>query len=175
MKQVEGFIEVKGFKLFYRSFGEPEKGNILCLHGGPGMTHDYMLPMADLADRGYRVVFYDQLGCGRSELPADKSLVPERYVEEVETFRRLMKLGRTHVIGSSWGGMLAIAYALKYQRNMRSMVTVGGLHNVLLTILEMQRMKKHLPQQTRQILEEHESRGRLREPRISRRREGVLQ
>ncbi len=61
LKLDEGFVNVLGFNLFYRSFGTPEKGTILCLHGGPGSTHDYMLPMADLSKIGYRVVFYDQL------------------------------------------------------------------------------------------------------------------
>ena len=149
-----------GFDLFYRQFGSPGKGEILCLHGGPGATHDYLLSMADLAHEGYRVTFYDQLGCGRSEVPKDYSLfVVERYVEEVEAFRRKMELGRPHVIGSSWGGMLAIAYALKYQRNMRTMTTVGGLHSVPLTLQEMQKMKRRLPEGILRIMEEHESAG----------------
>lgn len=165
MKRDKGFVTVLGFKLFFRSFGEAKRGNILCLHGGPGMTHDYMLPMADLSEHGYRVVFYDQLGCGKSEVPADKALfVPERYVEEVEAFRKKMRLGRPHVIGSSWGGMLAIAYALKYQRNMRSMITVGGLHNVPLTVREMQMMKKELPKATQEKFARYESAGDYENP-----------
>jgi proline iminopeptidase len=156
----QGFVQVLGHKLFFRSFGRGTKGVVLCLHGGPGATHDYMLPMADLTEGGYRVVFYDQLGCGRSELPKDSSLfVPERYVEEVEHLRRKMKLGRVHLIGSSWGGMLAIAYALKYQRNLRSMTTIGGLHSVPLTIAEMQRMKRKLPARVVRTLEKYEAKG----------------
>jgi len=165
VKPQEGFASVLGFDLFYRQFGTPEKGEILCLHGGPGMTHDYLLSMADLADHGYRVTFYDQLGCGRSEVPKDLSLfIPERYVEEVDAFRRKMKLGRPHIIGSSWGGMLAIAYALKYQRNMASMTTVGGLHSVPLTVLEMQRMKRELPAGVQATLAKYESAGDYENP-----------
>jgi proline iminopeptidase len=156
----QGFIRVLGYRLFFRSFGTGSKGVVLCLHGGPGATHDYMLPVADLAELGYRVVFYDQLGCGRSELPKDNALfVPERYVEEVEHVRRELGLGRVHLIGSSWGGMLAIAYALKYQSRLKSMTTVGGLHNVPLTIAEMQRMKRELPATVLRTLERHEARG----------------
>ncbi|MDV3278089.1 MAG: hypothetical protein LYZ69_06440 [Nitrososphaerales archaeon] len=62
----QGFVEVLGYRLFFRSFGRDERGTVLCLHGGPGATHDYLLPMADLSNHGYRVVFYDQLECGRS-------------------------------------------------------------------------------------------------------------
>jgi len=160
MKRTEGYATVLGYDLFYRQFGEPEKGEILCLHGGPGATHDYLLSMADLAAHGYRVTFYDQLGCGRSQVPKNITLfVPERYVEEVDEFRKKMRLGKPHVIGSSWGGMLAIAYALKHQRNMATMTTVGGLHSVPLTIREMERMKRGLPKDVQQTLAEHEAEG----------------
>jgi proline iminopeptidase len=162
---MEGYANVLGFDLFYRQFGEPEKGEILCLHGGPGATHDYLLSIADLATHGYRVTFYDQLGCGRSQVPKDVALfVPERYVEEVESFRRKMRLGKLHVIGSSWGGMLAIAYALKYQRNMATMTTVGGLHSVPLTIREMERMKRGLPKDVQQTLAKYEAEGDYENP-----------
>jgi proline iminopeptidase len=160
MEPTEGYVRVLGYDLFYRQFGRPARGEILCLHGGPGATHDYLLSMADLADHGFRVTFYDQLGCGRSEVPKDLSLfVVERYVEEVEAFRRKMKLGQPHIIGSSWGGMLAIAYALKYQRSMTSMTTVGGLHSVPLTVREMQKMKRLLPKDVRSVMAKYESEG----------------
>ncbi|HUI86797.1 MAG TPA: proline iminopeptidase-family hydrolase [Nitrososphaerales archaeon] len=165
MKSQDGFAKVLGFKLYYKQVGEGEKGEVLCLHGGPGATHDYMLSMADLAEEGYKVTFYDQLGCGRSDLPRDNSLfLMERYVEEVESFRKALKLGRPHMIGSSCGGMLAIAYALKYQRNMRSMITVGGLHNVPLTIREMERMKKELPVDVQRSLDKWAAAGEYENP-----------
>ena len=160
MKQTDGYVNVLGFDLFYRQFGEPTRGEILCLHGGPGATHDYLLALADLAGHGYRVTFYDQLGCGRSQLPRNIALfVPEHYVEEVEAFRRKMKLGKPHVIGSSWGGMLAIAFALKYQRNMTTLTTVGGLHSVPLTVKGMDRMKQDLPKDVQQTLAKYETEG----------------
>ncbi|HUI23215.1 MAG TPA: proline iminopeptidase-family hydrolase [Nitrososphaerales archaeon] len=165
MRPKEGFANVLGYDLFYRQFGEPEEGEILCLHGGPGATHDYLLSMADLAGHGYRVTFYDQLGCGRSQLPRNSALfVPERYVEEVDAFRKEMELDNPHIIGSSWGGMLAIAYALKYQRNMKTMTTVGGLHSVPLTVKEMERMKRGLPKNVQRTLSKHESEGDYENP-----------
>lgn len=165
MRKNEGYVNVLGFDLFYRQFGEPESGEILGLHGGPGATHDYLLPLTDLAEQGYRVTLYDQLGCGRSQVPKDISLfVPEHYVEEVEGFRKAMTLGRPHIVGSSWGGMLAIAYALKYQRNMKTMTTVGGLHSVPLTIREMQRMKRGLSVDVQRTMAKYESRGDYENP-----------
>ena len=165
VKPREGYAGVLGYDLFYRQFGEPERGEVLCLHGGPGATHDYLLSMADLADHGYRVTFYDQLGCGRSQVPKNTALlVPERYVEEVEAFRKEMRLGRPHIIGSSWGGMLAIAFALKYQRNMKTMTTVGGLHSVPMTVREMERMKRGLPKDVRKTLAKYEGEGDYENP-----------
>jgi proline iminopeptidase len=165
VKPKEGFASILGFEIFYKQFGRPKNGEILCLHGGPGSTHDYLLSMADFAEHGYRVTFYDQLGCGRSQVPMDVSLfVPERYVEEVEALRRALGLGRPHVIGSSWGGMLGIAYALKYQRNMRSLTTVGGLHNVPLCVREMQRMKRQLSEDVQRTLERYEAAGDYENP-----------
>jgi proline iminopeptidase len=165
LKPEEGFVNVMGFNLFYRSFGTPDKGTVLCLHGGPGSAHDYMLSMADLAKDGYRVVFYNQLGSWKSDVPKNTTLfVAERYVEEVEAFRKKMKLGRPHVIGSSWGGMLAIMYAIKYQRNMRSLTTVGGLHSIPLTTREMQRMVKELPSDVQRTLAKYEAEGDYENP-----------
>jgi len=160
MVRNEGYVSVLGYKLFYRSFGEPRNGTILCLHGGPGATHDYMLPLADLSRDGYRIIFYDQLGCGRSESPDDRGLlVVEHYTDEVEEFRKAMELGRVHLIGSSWGGLLAISYALKYQDHLKSLVTVGGYHNVMMMYEEMQRMKRELPSKVYRTLRTYEGKG----------------
>jgi proline iminopeptidase len=163
----EGFVDVFGFKFFYRIF-EPEGSsnrNLVCLHGGPGATHDYILPLADLAQYGYRVVFYDQLGCGKSDLPKNPALFTiERGVEELEAFRKKMKLGKIHLMGSSYGGLLAIAYALKYQRNLKSIVTTGGLANVPLALAEMERMRTRLPSRVRKTLEKYESLGEYENP-----------
>ena len=115
MEPIEGYAKILGFNLFYRTYGTPTKGTVLCLHGGPGMTHDYLLPLEDLAQFGYRVVLMDQLGCGKSERPRGTELYSIAHnVEEVEGVRKALRLGRVHLMGSSYGGALAIATALKY-------------------------------------------------------------
>jgi len=151
--------------LFYRVFGEARRGTVLCLHGGPGATHDYLLPMADLIEYGYKVVFYDQLGCGRSEMPDDTSLFTvERGVEEVEGIRRALNLGRIHLMGSSYGGLLAIAYALKYQENLKSLIISSGLASVPLAVAEMQRLKSELPPEIQETLRKYEEIGDYENP-----------
>jgi len=166
IEKTQGKVKVLGFNLFYRIFRpESYKGTLVCLHGGPGATHDYILPLADLASYGFRVIFYDQLGCGRSDLPKDHALFTvERAVEELDAFRKALSLGRIHLMGSSYGGMLAIAYALKYQRNLKSIITTGGLASVPLTAAEMQRLKSQLPRKIRRTLERYEARGEYSNP-----------
>ncbi|MGH2651639.1 MAG: alpha/beta fold hydrolase, partial [Actinomycetota bacterium] len=98
----EGTIPVPGGTVWYGTIGD---GGIplLCLHGGPGMSHDYLDTLADLADRRM-VVFYDQLGCGQSERPDDPSLwTIERSVAEVAAVREALGLERMHLFGNSWG------------------------------------------------------------------------
>ena len=123
MEPIEGYVKILGFNLFYRTYGRPTRGTVLCLHGGPGATHDYLLSLEDLAQFGYRVVLIDQLGCGKSDRPRGTGLYTIAHnVEEVEGVRTALRLGKVHLMGSSYGGALAIATALKYQRNLRSLI-----------------------------------------------------
>jgi proline-specific peptidase len=152
-------------KLFYRTFEKPSQGSpkgvVLCLHGGPGVPHEYILSMADLAKSGYNVVFYDQLGVGKSEVPKNRRLfIVERYVEEVEEFRKVMKLGdKIHLWGSSWGGFLAIAYALKYQHNLKTLTSAGGASSTPLVYEGMLRLRSELPYEVQEVLSRYENRG----------------
>ncbi|HUK28850.1 MAG TPA: proline iminopeptidase-family hydrolase [Candidatus Acidoferrales bacterium] len=156
MAEHSGFIDVMGFKLFYRSFGSGDNA-LLCLHGGPGVPHYYLLPLAKLASDHFRVVLYDQLGVGNSEKPDDLSLFNiERGADEVEGVRKALNLGKMNLLGSSYGGALALQYALKYQENIRKMVIASGLSSVALTVSEMIRLKTQLPKQTQEVMKKYE-------------------
>ncbi len=161
----QGFVNVLGFRLFFRTVGAPTAGTVLCLHGGPGATHDYLAPLTDLAEEGYQVVLFDLLGCGRSELPADHGLFTlEHNVEEVEGIRAGLHLGRVHLVGSSYGGLLALAYALRYPEHLRSLVTVGGLASVPFAAQEMGRLKRTLPPSVQGTFAKYEERGEFQAP-----------
>src|SRR4051794_622965 len=111
MRSEEGYVQVPGGSVWYRSMGDGDVP-LLCLHGGPGWSHNYVQPMEDLATRR-RVIFYDQLGCGRSDRPDDPSLwTLERSVGELAAVRDALGLERMHLWGSSWGGVLAVCYVL---------------------------------------------------------------
>src|SRR4029077_19710864 len=101
MKIDEGYIPIDGYKVWYRSVGE---GGIplLCLHGGPGAGHDHLESLEALAALR-QVIFYDQLGCGRSDIPGDPSLWSiERFVAEVDGVRKALGLDRIHLFAHSW-------------------------------------------------------------------------
>ena len=95
VKRKDGYVRVNGLGLFYEDFiPEFKKATILCLHGGPGASHDYLLPLADLAKYGYRVLMYDQFGCGRSDELEDKAKFTFDYaVEEAEGVRKKLCSG----------------------------------------------------------------------------------
>ena len=161
----EGFVRVGGFSIFYRSEGEPTKGTVLGLHGGPGGTYDYLAPIFRLDDHGYRVVLYDQSGGGKSEVPKDRSMfTAERFVEEVEGVRRALDLGKVHLYGHSWGGMLAQAYALKYQRNLKGLILSGTTPSVPMLEAEVSRIFQSLPADFRRTVTKYESLGDFQNP-----------
>ena len=97
---------------------------VLLLHGGPGFTHQYLEAMESfLPEAGIEMYYYDQLGCGNSDKPTDPSLwTRDRYREEVEEVRIGLGLDNFVLYGQSWGGMLSIEYALKYQHRLRGLV-----------------------------------------------------
>ncbi|MGQ0668520.1 MAG: proline iminopeptidase-family hydrolase [Actinomycetota bacterium] len=154
----EGYVPVGGGRVWYRSVGE---GGVplLCLHGGPGMTHNYITPLEDLADRR-RVIFYDQLGCGRSDLPRDTSLwtVPH-FVQELVTVRAALGLERVHLFGSSWGGMLAMQYVLDHRPPLESLILSGSPASMPRWIRECNELRAELPEEEREILDRHEASG----------------
>ncbi len=137
----EGFATIHRFRLYWTSVGDPgPEGTVVVLYGGPGATHDHLLPFVDVACAGYRVVFDDPIGCGRSDLArVTPEHSRERDVSVLEERRRARDLGRVHLIGSSHGGRLAIAYALAHGKALSTLVSASGRADVPLASREMQR------------------------------------
>jgi proline-specific peptidase len=164
----EGRIPFRGGETWYRIVGdgeEPGRLPLVCLHGGPGALHDYLEPLATLAETGRRVVFYDQLGCGNSWLEADSSLwTVELYVDELRTLREALGLDRIHLFGSSWGGMLAMEYALTKPDGLGSLVLSSSPASIPVWAEEANRLRSALPEDVRRVLDEHEAAGTLNSP-----------
>jgi proline iminopeptidase len=154
----EGFIAVSGGRVWYQVAGEGGPP-FLCLHGGPGFTHNYIRSLIDLAgDRP--VVLYDQLGCGRSDRPNDKSLWRiERFVDEVEAVVEHLALEDFHLFGSSWGAMLACQYILDKQPGVMSLVLAGAPLDMPRYRRELLTLVEALPKDVKSILAFHEEHG----------------
>ncbi len=157
MKNIEeGYKNIKGIKIYYKIFrAENEVAKLMTLHGGPGMSHDYLLPLADLAKNGITVIFYDQFGCGRSEEPELKNFNIDYGVEEAESFRKKISGNeKIFLMGSSYGGALALAYSLKYQDNLRGLIISGGLPSIPMTVTEMSKLIDNLSPESRKALKQ---------------------
>ena len=109
----EGHVDFRGYRTWYRVAGELGSGAtpLLALHGGPGSTHHYFAPLEGLAAERPFVV-YDQIGCGSSDRPQDLEWSVDVFREEADVVRSQLGLDRIHLLGTSWGGMLALEHVL---------------------------------------------------------------
>jgi len=122
------------FHIWTKKIGNNPKIKLLLLNGGPGATHEYFECMESfLPAEGIELIYYDQLGCGNSDNPKDTALwsLP-RYVEEVEQVRQALKLDSSnfYLLGHSWGGILAMEYAQKYQQHLKGLI----ISNMMMSI-----------------------------------------
>jgi proline-specific peptidase len=143
--------------VWYKVVGAGDAVPLLILHGGPGLGHDYLEPLEALAsDRP--VVFFDQLGCGKSDLPDDASLWRiERFVEEVAAVRNTLNLGQVHLFGPSWGGWLAIEYMMGKPSGIVSLILASTSASLRQFAEETARLKATLPQEVQDRLNRYEA------------------
>lgn len=114
------------FNVWTKSIGNNPKMKLMILTGGPGASHEYAECFESfMPAEGIELIYYDQLATGFSDNPKDTALYDlARYVEEVETVRKALGLGKDnlYILGHSWGGILAMEYALKYQENIKGLI-----------------------------------------------------
>lgn len=147
--------------MWYRIVGVDKPGAaLLVLHGGPGVPHDYLEPLAALADER-PVIFYDQLGCGNSDRPADQSLwTIERYVDEVAKVREALNLKRVHILGHSWGTALATDYMLTRRPDgVLSLTMAGPCLSMKRWVADQNVWILELPQDVQATIRQAESQG----------------
>jgi proline iminopeptidase len=158
------------FNVWVKRIGNNPDVKLLLLHGGPGATHEYFEACDSfLPNAGIEYYYYDQLGSGRSDAPEDPSLwdLP-RFVDEVEQVRQALGLGRENLVllGHSWGGILAIEYALKYQQHLRGLVISNMMSSVpAYNDYAEQVLMPEMDQQALAEIKELESSGRTEDPR----------
>jgi L-proline amide hydrolase len=156
----EGKIRFKGHNTWYRIVGEKEEAGklpLLCLHGGPGVPHDYLESLEAMAATGRRVIFYDQLGCGNSDHVDKPSMwTVDLFVEEVDVVRRALGLEHVHILGQSWGGMLLMQYMLAKPKGVASITIASSPSSIPMWLAEANRLRGELPSDVQATLLKHE-------------------
>lgn len=149
-----------GFHVWTRKVGEsPVK--MLLLHGGPGFNHEYMECFEQyLPPAGVEIYFYDQLGSYFSDQPDDPALwVDSRFLEEVEEVRRYLGLDQFYLCGQSWGGYLAIEYALKYQSHLKGLIVSNMVASIPSYVKYINALRDQLPEPLVQTMKRYEAAG----------------
>ena len=149
MKIQDGYMPFGKYKTYYRVVGNLNSSMtpLLLLHGGPGSTHNYFEVFDQLAEKtGRPIVMYDQLGCGKSDIPDDTSLwQADTWVDELKTLRGYLGLKQVHILGQSWGGMLEIIYMCDHDpQGVKSLILASTLSSAKLWEQEQHRMIKFM-------------------------------
>jgi proline iminopeptidase len=117
----EGFVDSHGALIYYEVMGRGAP--LVIVHGGPGASHDYFLPYLLPLMRSYKLVFIDERGSGKSSKVEDpKQYTVANMVEDIETVRQALDLGKISLLGHSFGGVLVQSYAFKYQKNLSHLI-----------------------------------------------------
>lgn len=159
MKRKEGFIQVKGGRVWYEIIGEKKNIPLIVLHGGPGYPHFYLEPLKDLSSQR-EIIFYDQLGCGNSDWPKDNSLwTVERFVEELKEIIKNLNFKKYHILGHSWGTALAVSFALVKPKGLKSLILSDSYLSTPLWEKDAERLMRQLPKNMRKDIKDKNSKG----------------
>lgn len=154
----EGFVDAHGVLIYYKIVGRGAP--LMIVHGGPGASHDYLLPYLLPLARNNKLVFIDERGSGRSEKLQDVSqYTVENMAEDVEEVRQALGLGKVSLLGHSYGGVLAQAYAFKYQQNLTHLILGGTFYSTAEMNKVLAREKQNMPPEELQKLQALEKAG----------------
>jgi proline iminopeptidase len=150
----QGYVDANGVMIYYEEFGRGEP--LMIVHGGPGASHDYLIPLA----RQNRLIFIDERGSGKSEKPDDvKKYTVENMAEDVEAVRKALDLGKINLLGHSYGGVLALAYALKYQENLSHLILCSTFASTSEMNKVFEKIKENMTPELRERINKMESEG----------------
>ena len=154
----EGFVESHGALLYYVSVGQGAP--LMIVHGGPGASHDYFLPYLLPLMRTSRLIFIDERGSGKSSQLEDISQYNvANMVEDIETVRQALGLGKISLLGHSFGGPLVEAYAFKYQKNLSHLILASTFASTKELNAALAKMKSEMPAEDRERLDALEAAG----------------
>ena len=154
----DGFVDANGVLIYYWEVGRGAP--LVVVHGGPGASHDYFLPYLLPLARRNRLIFIDERGSGKSEeLENPKGYTVENMVEDVEAVRVALGLGQISLLGHSYGGVLAQAYALKYQKNLSHLILSSTFSSTTAMNQVFVKMKNNMPGELRERIDQMERDG----------------
>ncbi|OBH31086.1 proline iminopeptidase [Mycobacterium sp. E342] len=152
-------IAVPGGNVWFERAGGGAGLPLLVVHGGPGLPHSYLRSLERLADER-EVIYWDQLGCGKSDRPSNRELwTMQRSVAEMHAVVTGLGLDRFHIFGNSWGGMLAQQYALDVPSTARSLTISNSIASIPRFAQMVARLKSELDPATQSAIERHEAAG----------------
>ena len=161
----DGYADFRGYRTWYRVVGDRNADAVplVALHGGPGSTHNYFTPLEQLgAERP--VVLYDQIGCGNSDRPQDIDWSVDVFRDELDALREQLGLDSIHLLGTSWGGMLAQEHVLSGAQGIVSLTLSSTLANLSHWNEEQLKLKAALPAAVIEVLDWHEAAGTYDDP-----------
>jgi proline iminopeptidase len=164
-----GFVEVEGGRIWYRSNGDrhTDRPVLVGVHGGPGVPHDYLLPLTALSGER-RVILYDQLDVGKSDKPGDpKHWTVPRFVTEIDALRRVLGLEQIHLFGNSWGGTIAAEYAIGRPQGLSSLTLSGPLLSTSRWIADNDDYIRALSHEAQEALARSGGRGADHDPQVA--------
>lgn len=148
----EGFVDVNGGKIWYRVSGEGDKPPLLVLHGGPSFPSYYLDPLRDVSTE-HPVIFFDQLGCGRSDRITDTTLMTiDAHVDQITRLLRFLDVKEFYLYGHSWGTMLGMDYYLQHGDGVKAMILSGPCLDAKRWMADADTLIALLPDSTRMVL-----------------------
>jgi proline iminopeptidase len=154
----DGFVDANGVMIYYVAVGRGEP--LMIVHGGPGASHDYFFPYLLPLARHNRLIFIDERGSGRSEKLEDPAgYTVENMVGDVEAVRQALNLGKISLLGHSYGGVLAQAYALKYQKNLTHLILASTFSSAAALNQVFVHIKEKMPPELRDRINRMEAEG----------------
>jgi len=154
----EQFVDCGGVLIYVKTLGKGDP--LILLHGGPGATHEYLLPHLLPLARHNRLVFIDERGSGRSQKLEDATrYTTEAMADDVEAVRKALGLGKVSVLGHSCGGVLAQAYALKYPSSLSRLILCSTFHSTRAMNEVFRKMKERMPADLRASIDRMEAEG----------------
>lgn len=158
-----GYADAPGGRLWWRMDGvrhlRSSRAPLIAIHGGPGGSHDYLLPLTKLSDER-TVVLYDQLDCGESDKPDDpRNWTVDRFGAEVDALRAALDLDRCILLGHSWGGLIALEYAARGAAGLQGAIFASPLISTARWVADHGAHRAALPVDVQITLDRHEAAG----------------